>query len=670
MSKKTIDIFLKAHDQASKELKNVNESVKNYSKYGDKAVKTGGALAIASGGVATVLGSNVKVAMEFEQKQKDLKSTMEASESQMKDLTKVARENGKTTALSASESMDALKLLAQSGYKDTNKMAEILNGTVGLSTATNYDLSKTTELVSSQMKTFKKNGYKASDVANILAKTTTMSNASMSKLNTSLPQVASTVDATGGSLEQTASQLGVLYDNGLKAETASSGLTQVYSKLLDPTKQQEQAMKDLNLTMKDLDPTTNDMADIMDKLKNKNADAKDLTKLFGSENMKVAKILMDNTDTMRSYESQLGNTGGTVEKMSKTQMSSMQGQLKLLKSQFEEAQIAIGQVFLPILKKLIEILQSVMNWFNGLSDTQKKWIAIVTGVITVSGLLVGGLLVVIGVIMKMIPAILQGWKVVKLIGQGFMWLSRLLMANPIILVITAIIAVIYVLYKAWKGNWFGIRDISKNVLNWIGDKFNAFKEWLFEIVIKIVSWFLKKWEELTDLVSIIGDIFSNVVGAVGDGLQSAYDTLTGWISSFFDGGAALIGAVADGISSAVGKVGDAVGWIANKARGFFGNSDAKYGPLSDITQSGHDTMKAFSRGAMSAQSMVSKSMQTALSGTVSVSNGGKRGASFKGTGSTVNNVGNNMTIHIQNAEGLDEEEIARRIKEQMYKDLR
>ncbi len=39
-----------------------------------------------------------------------------------------------------------------------------------------------------------------------------------------------------------------------------------------------------------------------------------------------------------------------------------------------------------------------------------------------------------------------------------------LMANPIILIIMAIIAVIALLYKAWKSNWGGIRDVTKSVM--------------------------------------------------------------------------------------------------------------------------------------------------------------------------------------------------------------
>ncbi|EFB70303.1 hypothetical protein PROVRUST_08563, partial [Providencia rustigianii DSM 4541] len=62
-------------------------------------------------------------------------------------------------------------------------------------------------------------------------------------------------------------------------------------------------------------------------------------------------------------------------------------------------------------------------------------------------------------------------KPIKLIGSAFMMLGRALLANPIILIITAIAGAAYLIYKHWdkigpyvKGVWNLVTGIFKDAL--------------------------------------------------------------------------------------------------------------------------------------------------------------------------------------------------------------
>lgn len=79
-------------------------------------------------------------------------------------------------------------------------------------------------------------------------------------------------------------------------------------------------------------------------------------------------------------------------------------------------------------------------------------------------------------------------------GQAAKGFFSLLMANPIILIITAIIGAVILLYKAWTGNWFGIRDKTKAAIEFLVNLFNSLKQKVGEIFGSITEFLSKTWE--------------------------------------------------------------------------------------------------------------------------------------------------------------------------------
>ncbi|EJO5347137.1 hypothetical protein NRP93_001210 [Clostridium botulinum] len=96
-------------------------------------------------------------------------------------------------------------------------------------------------------------------------------------------------------------------------------------------------------------------------------------------------------------------------------------------------------------------------------------------------------------------------KVVRLVGRGMISIiskvTAVMLANPIIAVIAAIIAICILLYQAWKHNWGGIRDKTKAVIDFCKEKINSIKE-TFENVKQKCGEFAesvkKKWGELKE----------------------------------------------------------------------------------------------------------------------------------------------------------------------------
>lgn len=91
---------------------------------------------------------------------------------------------------------------------------------------------------------------------------------------------------------------------------------------------------------------------------------------------------------------------------------------------------------------------------------------------------------------------------------------------------------------------------------------------------------------MSAVLSAVRNGFSRVVSAVRTGVSSALSAITSKVGSFRRAGSALAGAVADGIKSKIGAAKRAAKRLASAIRGAMPGSDADWGPLSDITDSG------------------------------------------------------------------------------------
>src|SRR5690606_41872883 len=101
-----------------------------------------------------------------------------------------------------------------------------------------------------------------------------------------------------------------------------------------------------------------------------------------------------------------------------------------LKSAFEGLMIGIGDPLKDTIRSIADSIRKVLTWFNGLSESTKKTISIITAITTALGLIAGPLLLLIG----FIPQIIVGFQA---LGTVFAAVT-----GPVGLTIAAIVGVI------------------------------------------------------------------------------------------------------------------------------------------------------------------------------------------------------------------------------------
>jgi TP901 family phage tail tape measure protein len=184
-----------------------------------------------------------------------------------------------------------------------------------------------------------------------------------------------------------------------------------------------------------------------------------------------------------------------------------------------------------------------------------------------------------------------------------------LLANPvtwIVIGIVALIAAIILLWQNWdtvvawiQGVWNGFVDGIKAGFDWIKNLFSGMPLWLqiaiaaFMPFIGIPLLIITHWDTI---VAFFKGLMTRVKGAFVEGIDNVKTFISGLPEWFRNSGAKIIHTLVDGIKSAASAPVDAVKGIFKNVRKLLPFSDAKEGPLSDLTLSGHRTMTTIAEG--------------------------------------------------------------------------
>lgn len=157
-----------------------------------------------------------------------------------------------------------------------------------------------------------------------------------------------------------------------------------------------------------------------------------------------------------------------------------------------------------------------------------------------------------------------------------------------------------------------------NMLSAASDTFKAIwtvVAWFADLVTPLIQTVIGGWvllfQNLPQIVDLVKDAFNGVVITIGEYMEQAKAKVIDAISVFYTSGKAIITTFADGIRSAANVPIEAVSSILSRIRDYLPFSDAKTGPLSDLSRSGAAFMQTIA-GGMSAEA---RTVEEAVAGT-------------------------------------------------------
>lgn len=234
-------------------------------------------------------------------------------------------------------------------------------------------------------------------------------------------------------------------------------------------------------------------------------------------------------------------------------------------------------------EKVLNAVRSVIEWWGNLDSSTQKVIMTIGGIVLAAGpvlMIVGKVIAVVGGLITTFSTIIGVLAKVGPIVNGVITVLRALwmvmLANPIILIIAAVAAVVAALVwfftqtetgkEMWSnfmdwlaGAWEWIKETAVAVFDGIVDAIVGAWEWVrdktAEIWDTVVGWIQDNWDSILDILSL-----ANPVTAVirhWDTIKNATSTAWNWVVNLLAG---IWNKITTTISNAVNNV---VTWITN-----------------------------------------------------------------------------------------------------------
>ena len=518
-------------NQSATAVQKIAATGEKFKTVGDNISSAGQKLLPVTAGVTALGTASVTTAANFESSMSQVQATMGITKDSMSKvngqsvntmdtLSKLAKKMGAETAFSASECAEALNYLALAGY-DTEQMCNTLPTVLNLAAAGDIALADASDMVTDAMSALGMGVDEAETMVDQMAKTASTTNTSVAQLGEGILTIGATAKSIKGGTAELNTALGILANNGIKGAEGGTHLRNIILSLQNPTDKAAAQMEALGISVYDSEGNMRSMNDILGDL-NKSMDGMTSAEksniigtIFNKTDLSSVNALLANTgETWDSLQKSITESGGAAQQMADTQLDNLQGQITILKSAPEGLAISFGELLMPAIKQIVGWVQKFVDWLNGLSEGTKKTVVTIALLAAALGpvlIVIGKVISAVGTIMTVVPKIAG---VINTVKGAFAALNATMLANPIVLIIAAIAALVAAFIYLWN-NCDGFRqfwiDLWENVKQVAITVWNAIKEFFSQVWEAIKTIFSTMFEVIKTLVTTYFNVYKTII---------------------------------------------------------------------------------------------------------------------------------------------------------------
>lgn len=530
----------------------------------------------------------VKVGGDFEEQMSRVKAISGATGDAFEELRDQAIDLGAKTAFSAKESADGMENLASAGF-DAQEIMAAMPGLLDLAAVSGGDVALASENAATALRGFGLEADQSGHIADVFARAAADTNAEVADMGEAMKYIAPVANAMGLSIEETAAAIGIMSDAGVKGSQAGTTLRGALSRIAKPTKAMRETMDELGVSFYD---SEGNMISLQDQISLLSYSFDGLTQeqknqalvtLYGQESLSGMMALIDKgPDSLGALTESLEQSDGAADEMARTMQDNMNSSIEQMLGAFESAAIVIQDILSPAIASIADSIGSLVEKFV----SAPRWVQTTILSLGLLAAAVGPILFGVGKLMKLfqtmkvgILALRAGFTAlntaVTVVGGGIKALFAVLAANPIILIIGAIIAAVAAFIYFWNtseefrnffiGMWEGIKEAVGIALEWIEDSWSNMVEGAKNAVESVKQawsdtkqWFADLWQGIKDSAS---DMWEGTKQAFSDGVDSivsVWDGITQWFSDLWNGikstVTSIVKGIADGIMSRFGTL--------------------------------------------------------------------------------------------------------------------
>ena len=361
----------------------------------------------------------------------------------------------------------------------------------------------------------------AATYADIFANACNNSALDIDSLSSAMSVAAPIFHAAGYNVSDAALYMGTMANAGIEASVAANALKTGMARLISPAKDGAAWLDKLGVEVTNADGSMKDSVTVQKDLHDAFAGLSESEQLaaasaiFGKNQMSNWLALINTApEDVSQLNDELGMTGTTSD-MAEAMMSGFGGSLEKLKSGIDVAATSLGEALAPIILKVANGIQMLVDWFNALSPTAKQVVAVILLIVAAIGpllVIIGTLMGSIGNIMMMAPKLLAAF-------AGF---------NPMILVIIAVVAALIAIGVLLYKNWDKIKAKAKEI------KDSVIKTWN-DMKTKVVSAVNALKNGAVNAYTAIKTRVSSIVQSLVSGVVSRFNSLKSTASSVWNG---------------------------------------------------------------------------------------------------------------------------------------
>lgn len=347
---------------------------------------TAGAITATAGAISAGVGASIKVGAAFESEMSKVQAISGVTGDELAQLTEKAKEMGKKTKFSASESAQAFEYMVMAGWK-TDDMLNSIDGVMNLAAASGEDLASVSDIVTDAMTamglaadgttTIVKDGYtkevsNAAHFADVLAAASSNSNTNVAMMGETFKYAAPLAGALGYSVEDLAQAIGLMANSGIKGSEAGTALRSILTRLAKPPKEAAEAMEQYGISMKNSDGSMKSLMGVMENMRDslqglpEDEQAAAAAAIGGQEAMSGLLAIVNASESdFKKLADAIDNADGSAEQMADIMQNNLSGQLTVMKSAAEALGIEIYQ---SIQQPLTDLAREGGNAINDLID--------------------------------------------------------------------------------------------------------------------------------------------------------------------------------------------------------------------------------------------------------------------------------------------------------------
>ncbi|WP_300009675.1 phage tail tape measure protein [uncultured Roseobacter sp.] len=499
----------------------------------------------------------VKTAGDFEASMNRVKAASGATGGELADLRAAAREMGATTQFSASESADAVEVLAKNGLNASQILGGALAASLTLAAASGSDLATAGDIATDVMLQFKKEAGELGGVVDGISGTLVNSKFDIDDYRLALAQAGGVAGGLGVEFDDFNAVIAATSSRFASGSDAGTAFKTFLQRLVPQSDGAKDAMEELGLTFFDAEGNMNSMSEIAETLRNglsglsEEARSEALTKIFGTDALRTAIGLMD------AGAAGIDNISAAIDRVSAQEqaaarMQGFNGAMKELRSAFEELQLAIADSgLLDFAAGLVAGLTNVVKAISAADPKVLKFGTVFAGLaaalgpalialglaataVAAVGAPVAGVIAGIGALGAVLATFWPEIKAAATAVQDF--------GGDVVTFLSELPAEIVAVFSALPGQMLQIgRDILDGLLQGLRDKYEGVKASITGFGQGVIDGF-KETFGIQSPSRVFKEIGTDIMLGLGHGLaetgkhvQATMQEITGGLSSEIDG---------------------------------------------------------------------------------------------------------------------------------------